>query len=112
MKSGKTADCFWNQVQLQLVKNGWMSPQTRMYWGKQPLLWTRAPVEAFRYALSLNNVYQLDGSSPGGFAGVGWCYGLHDLPFHARPVWGYIRSMTQLPKQMADNPDYQTVRFT
>ena len=112
MKGGKTSDDFWNQIQLQLVKNGWTPPQTRMYWGKQPLLWTRDPVEAFRYALSLNNVYQLDGFSPGGFAGVGWCYGLHDLPFHARPVWGYIRPMTQLPKQMADNPDYQTVRFT
>lgn len=107
MKSGKTCDWYWNQAQLELVKFGWMPPHTRMYWGKQPLLWTREPAEAFRYALRLNNIYQLDGFSPGGFAGVGWCYGLHDFPFHARPVWGYIRPMTRRPKQMTTLSDFQ-----
>lgn len=111
MKSGKTADWYWNQSQLELVKSGWMPPHTRMYWGKQPLLWTREPADAFRYALRLNNIYQLDGFSPGSFAGVGWCYGLHDYPFHARPVWGYIRPMTRRPKQMTTKSDFPSIRL-
>ncbi|MBQ2620896.1 MAG: deoxyribodipyrimidine photo-lyase [Thermoguttaceae bacterium] len=111
MKSGKTCDWYWNQAQLELVKFGWMPPHTRMYWGKQPLLWTREPAEAFRYALRLNDIYQLDGFSPGGFAGVGWCYGLHDLPFHARPIWGYIRPMTRHPKQPTDLSDHRSIRL-
>ena len=110
MKSGKTCDCYWNLTQLELVKNGWLPPHTRMYWGKQPLLWTREPAEAFRYALRLNNIYQLDGLSPGGFAGVSWCYGLHDFPFHARPIWGYIRPMTRHPKLLVDELDCLSVK--
>ena len=94
LESGKTIDVYWNQMQRELVREGWLPPHARMYWGKQPLLWTRDPAEAFDRVLTLNNRYELDGFSPGGFVGVGWCYGLHDLPFHERPIWGYIRPMT------------------
>lgn len=94
LEKGKTIDIYWNKMQNELVREGWLMPHARMYWGKRPLLWTRDPAEAFETILAFNDKYELDGMSPGGFAGVGWCYGLHDLPFHDRPVWGYIRPMT------------------
>ena len=66
----------------------------RMYWGKQILAWSPTPEEAFRRALALNNRYLLDGRDPNGFAGVAWCFGLHDRPWAQRPIFGSVRSMT------------------
>jgi len=37
--------------------------------------WSSTPEEAFQRCLYLNNKYELDGRDPGGFAGVGWCFG-------------------------------------
>ena len=99
LEQAQTRDAYWNKAQMDMVRFGWMAPHTRMYWGKQPLLWTREPSEAYDYVLRLNNQYELDGTSPGGYGGVGWCYGLHDLPFHFRPIWGYIRPMTRWNKK-------------
>lgn len=65
----------------------------RMYWGKMILAWSRDPREAFRTAAYLNDRYALDGRDPDGWAGVAWCFGLHDRPWPERPVFGAVRSM-------------------
>lgn len=65
----------------------------RMYWGKMILAWSADPREAFDTALWLNDRYALDGRDPNGWAGVAWCFGLHDRPWPPRPVFGTVRSM-------------------
>jgi deoxyribodipyrimidine photo-lyase len=65
-----------------------------MYWGKKIIAWSRTPEEAFQTALYLNDKYELDGRDPNGFAGVAWCFGKHDRPWRARPVFGTVRTMT------------------
>jgi deoxyribodipyrimidine photo-lyase len=65
----------------------------RMYWGKKILEWSRSPAAAFRTALHLNNKYFLDGRDPNSFAGVAWCFGLHDRAWGERPVFGKVRYM-------------------
>jgi deoxyribodipyrimidine photo-lyase len=65
-----------------------------MYWGKRIIEWTRSPEEAHRYALYLNNKYELDGRDPNSFAGVAWCFGLHDRPWPTHRVFGKVRTMT------------------
>ena len=72
---------------------GTMHGYMRMYWGKKILEWSRAPEEAYRIALALNNTYELDGRDPNGFAGVAWCFGKHDRPWQRRAVFGIVRYM-------------------
>ncbi|MBN1520577.1 MAG: deoxyribodipyrimidine photo-lyase [Spirochaetales bacterium] len=94
LEAGATADPYWNAAQSQLVRSGVIHNYMRMYWGKMILAWIRDPREAFRTALYLNDHYALDGRDPNGWAGVAWCFGLHDRPWPARPVFGTVRSMT------------------
>eukprot|EP00960_Hanusia_phi_P044263 756545-Hanusia_phi.AAC.1 len=42
----------------------------RMYWAKKILEWTSSPEEALKFAILLNDKYNLDGRDPNGF--VGW----------------------------------------
>lgn len=95
LEAGKTDDPVWNAAQAELRQAGTIHGYLRMYWGKQILLWTPDPEQAFRVALGLNNRYGLDGRDPSSYAGVGWCFGLHDRPFPERPVWGKVRPMTR-----------------
>jgi len=94
LEEGRTDDPLWNAAQAELRRTGKIHGYMRMYWGKQFLLWTQDPQEAFRLALHLNNKYALDGRDPASYASVGWCFGLHDRPFPERPVFGRVRSMT------------------
>jgi deoxyribodipyrimidine photo-lyase len=41
----------------------------------------------------LNDRYSLDGRDANGYAGVAWCFGLHDRPWTRRAVFGTIRYM-------------------
>ena len=41
----------------------------RMYWAKKILEWTRSPEEALRFAIYLNDRYELDGRDPNGYVG-------------------------------------------
>ncbi len=95
LEEGRTEDPIWNAAQTELRLTGAIHGYLRMYWGKQILLWVPQPEEAFRIALHLNNRYALDGRDPSSYAGVGWCFGLHDRPFPERPVWGKVRPMTR-----------------
>jgi len=89
-----THDPLWNAAQRQLVRTGFLPNVMRMYWGKKILEWSPTPEAAFETALALNNRYELDGRDPNGFAGVGWCFGLHDRPWPRRPIFGHVRTMT------------------
>jgi deoxyribodipyrimidine photo-lyase len=89
----QTHDPYWNAAQREMVITGKMHNYMRMYWGKKILEWSKAPEEAYRRALSLNNKYELDGRDPNGFAGVAWCFGKHDRAWKERPIFGKVRYM-------------------
>jgi deoxyribodipyrimidine photo-lyase len=75
------------------VRSGTIHNYMRMYWGKMILAWSASPREAFATAIHLNDRYALDGRDPNGWAGVAWCFGLHDRPWPSRPVFGTVRAM-------------------
>ncbi len=77
-----------------MMITGKMHGYMRMYWGKKLLEWSRTPEEAYDTAVYLNDKYELDGRDPNGYAGIAWCFGKHDRPWDARPVYGAVRSMT------------------
>ncbi len=92
-EAAATHDQYWNAAQNQLVRTGTIHNYMRMYWGKMLLAWSVSPQEAFQTALYLNDHYALDGRDPNGWAGVAWCFGLHDRPWPSRAVFGTVRSM-------------------
>jgi deoxyribodipyrimidine photo-lyase len=94
LEAGATGDELWDASQQELVKAGKMAGYLRMYWGKRVIGWKRTPEEALRDLLYLNDKYEIDGRSPGGYAGILWCFGKHDHAFVERPVYGKIRYMS------------------
>jgi len=92
-KAARTHDPYWNAAQREMIVRGKMHGYMRMYWGKKILEWTESPEQAFKIALHLNNVYELDGRDPNGFTGVAWCFGKHDRAWSERSVFGKIRYM-------------------
>lgn len=94
LEESGTHDQYWNAAQAEMRATGKMHGYMRMYWGKKILEWSRFPEEAFRSTLYLNNKYELDGRDPNGYAGVSWCFGKHDRPWRARPIFGKVRYMT------------------
>ncbi len=93
-KNVKTHDDVWNAAQLQMVHTGKMHGYMRMYWAKKILEWTQSPEEAMQIAVKLNDVYELDGRDPNGYAGCAWSIGgVHDRPWFKRPIFGAIRYM-------------------
>ena len=93
LERAQTHDPYWNAAMREMLVTGKMHNYMRMYWGKKILEWTRRPQTAFRWALYLNNKYFLDGRDPNSWAGVAWCFGLHDRPWGERPVFGTVRYM-------------------
>jgi len=94
LANGLTHDPLWNAAQLEMVWNGKMNGYLRMYWAKKILEWTVNPEEALAIAIYLNNLYELDGNDPIGYANIAWCIGgVHDRPWPQRPVFGKIRYM-------------------
>ena len=93
LEQAGTHDPYWNAAQTEMVRTGTMHNYMRMYWGKKILEWSATPAEAFARALYLNNRWQLDGRDPNSFAGVAWCFGMHDRPWSERPVFGKVRYM-------------------
>lgn len=93
LEQARTHDPYWNAAQEELLRSGVMHNYMRMYWGKKILEWSSTPEEAFERALSLNNRYALDGRDPNSFAGVAWCFGLHDRPWQERSIFGMVRYM-------------------
>jgi deoxyribodipyrimidine photo-lyase len=93
-EAATTHDAYWNAAQNQLLRTGTIHNYMRMYWGKMILAWSRTPQEAFETAQGLNDRLALDGRDPNGWAGVAWCFGLHDRPWPRRNVFGTVRSMS------------------
>jgi deoxyribodipyrimidine photo-lyase len=93
LEAAETADPYWNAAMREMVHTGFMQNYMRMYWGKKILEWSPTPATAFRRALYLNNRYFLDGRDPNSYAGVAWCFGLHDRAWTERPIFGKIRYM-------------------
>lgn len=90
MECGKTDDIIWNACQYELVNTGYMQGYMRMFWSKKIAEWCKNRQIALDIANYLNDKYQMDGSSSGGYAGNAWCIiGTHDRPF-----FGKIRQMT------------------
>jgi len=94
LEAAATHDPYWNAAQKEMVLSGKMHGYMRMYWGKKILEWTESPQEALRFALYLNDKYELDGRDANGFTGVAWCLGKHDRPWGERPVFGKVRYMS------------------
>lgn len=94
LEAAQTHDPAWNAAMREMRVTGYMHNYMRMYWGKKILEWAKSPEEAFAIALRLDNRWFLDGRDPNGYAGVAWCFGLHDRPWPERPVFGTVRSMT------------------
>lgn len=95
LEAGDTHDPLWNAAQRQMVERGHMHGYLRMYWAKKLLEWRADPADAFDIALRLNDRWQLDGRDPNGIVGVAWAIaGVHDRPWHERPIFGQIRYMS------------------
>jgi deoxyribodipyrimidine photo-lyase len=92
-EKAQTHDPAWNACQRQMVVSGKMHGYMRMYWGKKLIEWSATPEQAWKWAIYLNDKYELDGRDPNGYAGVAWCFGKHDRPWTERAVFGTLRYM-------------------
>ncbi|AFG35649.1 Deoxyribodipyrimidine photo-lyase type II [Fervidobacterium pennivorans DSM 9078] len=94
-EKAKTHDDLWNAAQIEMVKKGKMHGYLRMYWAKKILEWTRSPEDALKFAIYLNDKYELDGRDPNGYTGIAWAIGgVHDRPWAERPIFGMVRYMS------------------
>jgi len=95
LEAGETYDELWNAAQTQMVMHGWMHNVMRMYWAKKILEWTPDVKTAVKWAIYLNDKYELDGRDPNGYAGIAWSMlGKFDRAWGERPVFGKIRYMS------------------
>ncbi|MGB9796977.1 deoxyribodipyrimidine photo-lyase [Fervidobacterium gondwanense] len=95
LENAETHDSLWNAAQLQLLKTGYMHGYMRMYWAKKILEWTTTPAEALKYAIYLNDKYELDGRDPNGYAGIAWAIGgVHHRPWKERTIFGMVQYMS------------------
>jgi len=93
-EAAATHDALWNAAQKELMLRGKIHGYYRMYWGKKTIEWSRTPEEALTVMLQLHERYALDACGPNTYAGVLWCFGLHDRPWPERPVFGQVRYMS------------------
>lgn len=110
-ENAETHDPYWNAAMREMRATGAMHNHMRMYWGKQLLAWSATPEEGFERTLRLNDRWFLDGRDPNGYAGVAWCYGLHDRPWPERAVFGTVRSMTAAGLRRKADPDAYVARI-
>jgi deoxyribodipyrimidine photo-lyase len=90
-----THDDLWNATQKELLLRGKIHGYYRMYWGKKAIEWSRSYEEALATMVYLHGRYALDGRDPNTYAGILWCFGLHDRPWIPRPVFGKIRFLSR-----------------
>jgi len=90
----RTHDPLWNAAQTEMRLRGKIHGYYRMYWGKKIIEWAPAHQEALDAMLRIHDTYALDGGDPNTYAGILWCFGLHDRPWKKRPVFGSIRYMS------------------
>lgn len=95
LEQATTHDECWNAAMREMTESGFMENTMRMYWGKKIIEWSPAPEEAYQLIRYLNNRYFNDGRDANSYAGISWCFGLHDRPWQERPVFGTIRYMNE-----------------
>lgn len=93
LERAKSDDPVWNAAQRELVLYGRIHNVLRMFWGKRIVTMVKRPRDAFDFAVRMMDRYALDGRDPNTYAGVGWCFGLHDRPFPERLIYGTVRPM-------------------
>lgn len=94
LERAETHDELWNAAQREMVRTGWMHNYMRMYWAKKILEWSPSVAAGYKWAVTLNDRYELDGRDPNGYAGIAWAMvGKHDRPWFDRPVFGLVRYM-------------------
>ncbi|MEG8947769.1 deoxyribodipyrimidine photo-lyase [Rosettibacter firmus] len=94
LENAQTHDDLWNAAQMEILKKGKMHSYLRMYWAKKILQWTDSPETALKYAIYLNDKYELDGRDPNGYTGIAWSIGgVHDRAWDEKPIFGKIRYM-------------------
>ena len=93
LENASTHDPYWNAAQKEMVQRGKMHGYMRMYWGKKILEWMESPSDAYETCIRLNDMYELDGRDPNGYAGVAWCFGKHDRAWGERKIFGKVRYM-------------------
>lgn len=94
-EKANTHDPYWNSAQKQLIATGKIHNYMRMYWGKKIIEWSKDFDTAYKVMVHLNNKYALDGRDPNSYAGILWCFGLHDRPFFEREIFGKVRYMSE-----------------
>ena len=95
LEAALTHDDLWNAAQREMVNRGKMHGYMRMYWAKKILEWTKSVRTAMKFAIGLNDKYELDGRDPNGYTGIAWSMGgVHDRAWGERPVFGKIRYMS------------------
>lgn len=104
-ENAETHDPYWNAAMREMRVSGYMHNYMRMYWGKKILEWSASPEEAFDRTLRLNDRWFLDGRDPNSYAGVAWCFGLHDRGWTERPVYGKVRYMNANGLRRKADPD-------
>ena len=83
---------LWNLCQKSLLRHGELHNNLRMTWGKAIPKWSNSVEQSLTRAQNFNDKYALDGRDPSSIAGVQWCHGLFDRPFHPPlPVMGIVR---------------------
>jgi deoxyribodipyrimidine photo-lyase len=103
--AAETHDPYWNAAMVEMRDTGYMHNYMRMYWGKKILEWTDDPAEAFARTLRINNRFFVDGRDANSYAGVAWCYGMHDRAWQERPVFGKVRYMNANGLARKADPD-------
>jgi deoxyribodipyrimidine photo-lyase len=105
LEEARTHDPYWNAAMREMRLTGFMHNYMRMYWGKKILEWSNTPEHAYRTMLALNNTYFIDGRDGNSYAGVGWCFGLHDRPWTERSIFGTVRYMNANGLKRKCDPD-------
>lgn len=93
LEQGRTYDKYWNAAQLEMVHTNKMHGYMRMYWAKKVIEWTETYEMAYKFLIEQNDLHELDGNDPNGFAGVIWNFGMHDRAHAERAIFGKLRYM-------------------
>jgi deoxyribodipyrimidine photo-lyase len=90
----ETHDDLWNATQREMLRDGKIHGYYRMYWGKKIIEWSANYQEALDTMLYIHDRWALDGRDPNTYTNILWLFGLHDRPWHPRPIFGKIRYMS------------------
>lgn len=92
-ENARTHDALWNATQTEMRLRGKIHGYYRMYWGKKIMEWSPTCRDALETMIYIHDRYALDGRDPNTYAGILWCFGLHDRPWQERSIFGKVRYM-------------------